>query len=483
MEARQLGHVANPIVPPALWPFLGLSAAYALIVGGGAFAALWNARRPALWGSVAGATLVVVYAVAYWRIEGFSIAPIWTAAGLALALILTLAADRVRRHREAPGMNGALGAFAVAAVAALSLTMTTAFENAWLTVALAVELPAIAWIASRLDLPALRRLAFVLAGIVLVRLIVNYRVLDYPMVGYPGLNWLLYGYAVPAVAFFAAARVFRRKADDTLVTLLEAGAVAFTVLFFSLEVRHLMSGGRIDAPEYGFAERSLQSIVWLTVGYILYARQPPVGRLVRKWGARFLVGLALGQVIAFQVLADNPVFGRVPVGTWPVFNLLLLGYLVPGAFAVLFMRAARRHGHGRVELTAGFLALFLGFVWLNFEIRHAFHGSVLVGDPTNAELYAYSAGWLAYAGFLLALALWRGYAAPRYGSLVIVLLTAAKVVVFDVAWLAGIWRALSFLGLGLALVGVSYLYRRFVFPPRVPRTDPADEPPDGRAQA
>ena len=434
-----------------------------------------GAHRPALWASVSAATPVLVYATAYWRVAVFALEPVWTVAGLVLALLLVCAADRVRRFRHEPGMNGAFGAYAVGVTAALSLTATTALENAWLTVALAIELPAIAWVATRLDLPALRRVAFALAGLVLIRLVVNYRVLDYPIVGNPGLNWLVYGYGIPAIAFFAAARMFRRKAEDALVTVLEAGALAFTVIFISFEIRHLVSGGPLDALNYGFAERSLQSIAWLAMGYILYARRTPVGHLVSRWGSRILVGLALVQVLVLQIFVDNPWFGRVPVGPWPIFNLLLLGYLVPGAFAVLFMRAARRHGHGRAERAAGVVALFLGFVWLNFEIRHAFHGSLLHGAATSAELYAYSVGWLAYAGILLAIALWRGYVAPRYASLAIVLLTVVKAVFFDMEELTGVWRALSFLGLGLVLVVVSYLYRRYVFPPRVRGPKPEDE--------
>ena len=464
--ARQLGRVTEPILPPEVMPFLGVSTVHALIVGGGGFIGLWEARRPALWASVSGATPVLVYAVAYWREGRFSDDPVWSAAGFALCLILLMAADRVRRQRDAPGMNGAFGAYAVAVFAALSLTLTTALENAWLTVALSLELPAMAWIAARLDLSVLRRVAFVVAGIVLVRLIVNYRVLDYPIVGYPGLNWLIYGYGVPAVAFFAAARTFRRKSHDTLVTLLEAGALAFTVLFISLEIRHLMSGGRLDLPPCNFAERALQSLACLAVAYPLYARRANGGRPVPRWGWRILAGLALSQTVVLQIVFRNPWIGGEEVGTWPIFNLLILGYLAPGAFAVLFMRTARRRGDDRVALAAGIIALVLGFVWLNFEIRHAFHGSVLRGATTNAELYACSVGWLAYAGIVLALALWRGDVVLRYASLAIVLLTAVKAVFLDMAELTGIWRALSFLGLGLTLVAVSYLYRRYVFPPR-----------------
>jgi uncharacterized membrane protein len=38
------------------------------------------------------------------------------------------------------------------------------------------------------------------------------------------------------------------------------------------------------------------------------------------------------------------------------------------------------------------------------------------------------------------------------------------VFLLDMADLAGIWRALSFIGLGLVLVGIGYLYQRVLFP-------------------
>ena len=466
-EGPRVGGMAGPIVPPTLAPFLGVAAVYALIVGAGGFYALWGARRPVLWSAVSAATPVLVFAIAYWRIEGFALDLSWTGAALVLAAILLFAAERVQRFREARGMTGVLGAYAACVIAALSLAATTALGQAWLTVALAVQLPAIAWIAARLDLPAMRWVAFAIGAIVLVRLGVNYHVLDYPIGGVPGLNWLIYGYGGPAVAFFLAARMFRRRSDDIFVTMLEAGALVFSVLFVSLEIRHLMSGGPLDATRYDFSERTIQSLAWLTAAYALYVGRPADRRLVPYWGWRILAGLALGQVMLLQVLFDNPWITGVPVGSWPIFNLLLIAYLVPAGFAVLFLKAARRRGDPQVARVAGIVAVLLGFVWVNFEIRHAFHGTTLAGAIGDAELYAYSLGWLAYAGILLALALaLKQGAALRYASLALVILAAGKAVFFDMSALTGIWRALSFIGVGLAAVAVSYLYRSFVFPPR-----------------
>jgi uncharacterized membrane protein len=46
-------------------------------------------------------------------------------------------------------------------------------------------------------------------------------------------------------------------------------------------------------------------------------------------------------------------------------------------------------------------------------------------------------------------------------------LTVAKVFVVDMDALTGVWRALSFIGLGLVLVGIGLLYQRLLFPMRV----------------
>ena len=64
----------------------------------------------------------------------------------------------------------------------------------------------------------------------------------------------------------------------------------------------------------------------------------------------------------------------------------------------------------------------------------------------------------------------------RLCSAAVVLLTVAKVFLLDTAGLTGLWRALSFIGLGLPLVGIAYLYQYLLFAKRPPpdATDPAD---------
>ena len=112
-------------------------------------------------------------------------------------------------------------------------------------------------------------------------------------------------------------------------------------------------------------------------------------------------------------------------------------------------------------MAARILAAGLAFVWLSLEIRHAFQGPVLgMGNTGDAEWYTYSAAWLVFAGIGLAAGLiWRDEWLRRV-SLAGVGLVVAKVFFSDMAELEGVFRALSFLGLGAVLVGIGYAYRR-----------------------
>jgi uncharacterized membrane protein len=56
-----------------------------------------------------------------------------------------------------------------------------------------------------------------------------------------------------------------------------------------------------------------------------------------------------------------------------------------------------------------------------------------------------------------------GIAALRHAGMALVCVVVAKVFLIDMAGLQGLLRVFSFLGLGAALVGLGYAYRRFGF--------------------
>ena len=442
---------------------------FGLTLGGGGFAVLWGARRPDVWAAFSASSAFLILVVVYLRAGRFESDLPWAGVALALAALSLGAASLVARYRDQSGYDGALGVYAACCFAAIGLGTAIGLERAWLTVGLALQLPALAWVALNLRIVLLRNLAWVAAAAVLVRLLANPEVLSYPPGTWSGFTWVLYGYGLPAVAFFFAARWFRKQEDGPLVMLLEAGCIAFAVLLISFEIRTLLFGA-LDHPRYRLLEQSLHSIAWLAVAYglaRLHARHP---RVVTGWAWRVLGGLAALQIVLLQLFADNPLWSGGPVGDWPLFNLLLLAYALPAVFALLFRPVLRRAALPEFAVASGIAALVLTLFYVSLEVRRAFQGPDLslpgLGD---AELYSYSLVWLAYAAVLLALAFLRSSAVLRYASLGIVLLAVGKVFLVDMAELTGLLRALSFAGLGLTLIGIGLFYQRVVFAPQKPQ--------------
>jgi uncharacterized membrane protein len=73
---------------------------------------------------------------------------------------------------------------------------------------------------------------------------------------------------------------------------------------------------------------------------------------------------------------------------------------------------------------------------------------------------------------LLGYGVWRGLPEARWASAFFIFATTLKVFLFDLAGLEGFLRALSFLGLGAALIGIGLVYQKWVFIRRAPEAAP-----------
>jgi len=469
VEGQALAAMPGPIVPAGLERYLLAVAGFvALYVAGGLGGMASGAPRPARWAALAAIGPSFLLAFAYWRVADFDVSLPWMVVGLAIAGANAVAVERLIRRRDAgaPVDPAVLAVFALGVIAGIVFALTSAVRLAWLTVALSLMLPAIAWVNDRLRVPGLRQAAGWLALAVIVRLVLNQSVLDYPMGTTPVINWLLYGYGVPMVAFALAARWFRREAEDRLTRQLDAGAVLFAFALVTLELLHLAAGGRLEDVEPDFAHFAFLTAGWAALALALLRIHAQEPRGVWLWGWRILATMSATLLVVFLGVLVNPLWDSVEVGPLPVLNLLLVGYLLPAIlFAAIAVLAERQGGHRLTPLAGGILALGAIFVWVTLEVRHTFQGTRLdFGDPSQAELYAYSAAWLAYGGALLALGLIRRSAALRYASLAVIVAAVLKVFLVDMSALEGLLRAVSFIGLGLVLVAIGYLYQRLVFP-------------------
>jgi len=286
----------------------------------------------------------------------------------------------------------------------------------------------------------------------------------------PIFNWLAYGLGVPTLSFVATAWLARRASDLRLMLLLQAGALILGFLLVTLEIRHLFHGAAfLDAP-LGFAEAGTLTLLWgvLALGTFRLAQRRGEARL--RWIAYGLATAAALLTAGVIWAMANPFLSPVPIRGWPILNSAL--YVFGSGFA-LFMAMAAMARRSKLDpaqrhVTTGVaaaIALIDGLLGVSALNRHLFQGAVIVldqVDPSDAEKYGYSVGWLIYGGLILALAIWRRLPALRHAAAGIIVLVVCKVFIVDADQLKGLFRVASFLGLGLTLLVLGYLYQRML---------------------
>jgi uncharacterized membrane protein len=384
-----------------------------------------------------------------------------------LAALFALATEALNRNEPRPGSAAAQAIFATGSVAALALAFTMALEKGWLTIALALMVPGVAWIADKRPLPALRILVGVLVAGALARIAWNPAIVDMKELGTtPILNWLLWGYGVPAAAFWLGGHLLRRRADDPPARMADAAALLFAVLLAFLEVRHYMTGGNFYLASSGLSEIALHVNVGLALTIGLEWLRQRTNSLIHNVGALIIAAMTLAAIVFGLGIIGNPMMWRYNVGG-SVFNLILLGYGLPAALAATLALITRGHRPAAYSQFAAVVAVALALAYLSLQVRRYFHGPVLtIGPTTDAEQYAYSAVWLLFGVVLLAVGALLKSQAVRLASAAVVFLTVLKVFLVDMRDLTGIYQAISFIGLGVVLMGIGLFYQRLLFPRR-----------------
>lgn len=470
------GAVPEPAKAAVGGPMM-VGALFAALFGAGGFLAQGRCERPLvpiLWAATGVVVPVAILIALYYRIAGFERSIPFAALALLLAALYAVATEMLAKREPRPGTASAAALAAVGAIASLALALTFALEKGWLTVALALMVPGIAWVAEKRPLPMLRWLAA--AGVVLVIARVGWdpRIVGSDVGTTPILNWILYGYGVPAAAFWVAGFLLRRRADDVPARMADSAAILFTVLTAVLEIRHYINHGDLFRDSAELTELALQVSVGLAMAIGLERVRGRTGSIVHDVGALVVAGLALIALVAGLWLVENPVVTGDPVGG-PFVNLVLLGYGLPALLAGVLAITARDTRPMPYRWVMAVATIGTALMYLTLEVRTLFRGPVLSAHAgSNAELYTYSVVWLAFGVVLLVAGILLRSQPARLASAAVVLITVAKVFLIDLSDLEGVFRALSFIGLGLVLVGIGLLYQRLLFPRRpMPPAAPA----------
>ena len=464
------GAVPEPPKANVGW-HLVLGTGFAVLFGGAGYLAQGRSERaivPMLWSAAAVFTPIALLAALYFRIAGFEPSIPFAAAALLLGALYALATEALDKRAPRPGSAAASAIFATGAVAALALALTLALERGWLTVALALMVPGIAWVSDKRPLPALRVLAAVIGVLVLARIGWEPRIVGNDVGTKPIFNWLLYGYGIPAAAFWLGGHFLRRRGDDVPARMVDSGAILLTVLLAFLEIRHFINRGDVYRQASSLAEIALQVCVGLAMTIGLERLRLRSYSMVHDIGALVIAALTLAAIVLGLGMIENPFFTGAPVGGRFV-NLVLLGYGLPAVLTAILALISRGVRPKEYSAVAAVTAVALALVYLSLEVRTLYHGEVLNDDvTTDAEQYTYSAVWLAFGVTLLVVGMVLRSQAVRLASAAVVILTVLKVFLIDMSDLTGIYQSLSFIGLGIVLLGVGWLYQRLLFPRRAP---------------
>ena len=461
---------AAPAIPePERYDFgshLILAAGWAVLFGAGGFLAQGRSSRalvPMLWSAAAVFAPLAMLVALYYRIAQLDRSLPFAALALLVAAIFGLATETLVKREPRPGAMAGSAMFATGTLGALALALTFALEKGWLTIALALTVPGIAWIVERRPLPWLRWLAAIMVAVVAARVAYQPTIAGTDLGTTPVFNWLLYGYGVPAAAFWIAGWLLRRRADDLPARMVDAGAILFTVLLAVMEIRHYVTGGDIYQHTNGIVEAMLYVNVGLAMTIGLERVRGRTRSVVHNAAALLIAALTLFAILSDLAFACAPYFHSIPVGG-AFFNLVLLGYGLPAVLAITLALIARTTRPISYRVAATITAVALALFYLTLEVRRLFHGPILDGPTTDAEQYAYSTAWLAFGIVLLAVGFYLRSQPARLTALAVIALTVAKVFIVDTASISGIYRALSVIGLGVVLLGIGWVYQHVLYP-------------------
>jgi uncharacterized membrane protein len=266
------------------------------------------------------------------------------------------------------------------------------------------------------------------------------------------LTWYALGLAT---AYLALSSQFKRRVggEPEVVKTVNLLHIAIAIAFITIAIPL-----KLDAH-------------WITLGWLIEsAALLYVAVRTQQDFLRYFAGATLSLGIARLLFYDN-----FHVETL-VFNARFATYLVAIAILGGIVAAGERFASDRempfVKL-AGIGLNLLALIALTLEASGYFSRAISaayanlgprsydhVHQLNLARNFSFSAIWLVYGAGLMMFGFWKRSAFVRWQAMVLIAITIAKVFILDVYSLDKGYRILSFIALGVALMGISYIYHR-----------------------
>ncbi len=350
-----------------------------------------------------------------------------------------------------------------------------------------VEALAVVYFGSKWNMKYMWTAAMVMFALTVFKLFVAEGFLEYrPLEEFRLLfNRRALAFIVAGAAMIASAELFRLR-DEKLAkdfkTLL--GYVSCFVFFVLVSVETVDLFGRwmlyVDgsASEYLAFRRDLTvGIVWMAYSILLaiVGFKRNMFAFLHSSILVLILSILLGVFRGFE-------FDPIQQHTLGLnYRVLALVLLVIGCVrhAWWWRREGKDMSWGRLVLQGiGISIVVLIFVLLTSEVVDYFNRRIVdtqalvnaestVADSGRIESYRnlqqlwLSGVWLFYSMIMLVAGIWKRFRALRIIAIVLFGITILKIFIFDLSFLETLYRIISFMGLGVILLGVSYLYQKY----------------------
>ena len=355
--------------------------------------------------------------------------------------------------------------YTVAANIIVAIALSLVFKQTQLTVLLAIQMLVSAALIKWKAQPVSEWVFKGLMLLILLRLSFNPTIFIYDQ-NILAIPWTIYGYGIPVLCSWLVLRwLSDQERYQKTAQLAQINMIYLLGLWANIELRHTLHGSyHISLNFNSLTDVSLHALTFggMALAYLYKAPISGIG-FIYKIAAKVFGSAALLLTIIGSLIVYNPLISAQSVGSLPLLNLVTAAYGIPAIMLLILVNFWPNSLRVQYRRYAAILAGLLGMLFITLTVRQLWHGPLL-NQPFVyvGEQYFYSFAWMITAIIMMTLAIKKQHLILRRASLALLFLTIIKLFVWDMSGLTGFYRPISFIGLGLCLVGVGWFYQKFV---------------------
>lgn len=249
---------------------------------------------------------------------------------------------------------------------------------------------------------------------------------------------------LPVMAFVILAFLSKDKLIKGVFSFLSGFITVFGLFAFYMKITMRFADITAALPSFG-EQAFITNVVMLISLGCLYARHKQI--------FMYVLGLGLWRVIIINLVAVCPLFTKLDLSMLDIFNAYFIPMLVTGILAYC--------NQGETRKILSWISAGLSFTLVSFIILKANYGTLYLNNlPLSSQgIFVLSMGWLILGCIWLSLAFYnKSLVLPAFGLIYFVI---AKVFLYDVSSLDGIYRVAALFGLAGSLLGISHFYTKY----------------------